>query len=197
RINRIFEGTNEINRLLTVGTLLKRAMKGQLPLMAQAQKLQDEMLGFPGLEEEEDRPFAREEKIVKNLKKVALLTSGLAVQKYMMQIEEQQEILSHLSDIAMEAYAAESVLVRAKKLVQSQGEEKAANYVRIAQCYLNDSANRAEAHAKDILACISEGDVLRTNLAALRRFLKFTPINTIEIRQKLAETMLTANKYPF
>lgn len=197
RVNRIFEGTNEINRLLTTGTLLKRAMKGELPLLAHAQKLMDEVLGFSGMEEEEDTLFSRELKIVKNMKKMALLTAGLAVQKYLAAIDEEQEVMGSISDIVMEAYAGESALARTMKLVQKHGEEKARNHILITKCYLNDAISRCELHAKDVLANVSEGDMLRTNLAALRRFVKFLPLNTIEMRKKIAETMLEANKYAF
>jgi alkylation response protein AidB-like acyl-CoA dehydrogenase len=197
RINRIFEGTNEINRLLIPGMLLKRAMKGQLPLLAAAQKLQDELLSFPSIEEEEETVFSREQKIVRSIKKIALMTAGLAAQKYMTQLEEQQEILCHISDIVMIAWAAESVLLRSQKFLASQGDAKASDFIRITQIYCNDAVGQVEHHAKEILAAISEGDLLRTNLAALKRFLKFTPINTIPLRQELADVMLNAGKYPF
>ncbi len=195
RINRIFEGTNEINRLLILGMLLKRAMKGELPLMAAAQKLQDEVLGFSGAEEEGDGLLAREQKAVKNIKKLGLLTAGLALQKYMTAIEEEQEILSMLSDIVMEAFAAESALLRTLKMIKTSGPEKAAPYVMMTQVYINDAIGRVESRAKDVLAAISEGDMLRTNLAAMKRFLKFPPVNTIELRRKIADKMLEADTY--
>ena len=197
RINRIFEGTNEINRLLIPGMLLKRAMKGQLPLLSAAQKLQDELLGFPSMEDGEEKLFSREQKIVEGIKKIALLTAGLAVQKYMMQLEEHQEILCHISDIVMIAWAAESALLRTQKLLASQGEEKARDYIKMTQIYCNDAVSAVENHAKEILAAVSDGDMLRTNLAALKRFLKFQPLNTIVLRQEIADVMLNAGKYPF
>lgn len=197
RINRIFEGTNEINRLLITGMLLKRAMKGQLPLLAAAQKLQEEVLSLPTLEEEEETAFSREQKIVRNIKKIALLTAGLAVQKYMTALEEQQEVLTYISNIVMEAWAAESALLRTRKILESKGEEKASPYVQMTKIYATDAMNRVETYAKEILADVSEGDMLRTNLAALRRFLKVTPINAIEGRRQLADKVLAAAKYPF
>jgi acyl-CoA dehydrogenase-like protein len=197
RINRIFEGTNEINRLLIPGMLLKRAMKGQLPLLQASQKLQEEVLAMPSMEEGEESLFAREQTIVKNLKKIALMAAGLAVQKYMMALEEQQEILCHISDIVMLTWAAESALLRTEKLVASRGEEKARDYITMTKIYCNDAIGKAEHHAKEILAAVSDGDMLRTNLAALRRFVKFAPLNTIELRQQIADTMLAAGKYPY
>ncbi|HJZ12553.1 MAG TPA: acyl-CoA dehydrogenase family protein [Acidobacteriota bacterium] len=197
RINRIFEGTNEINRLLITGMLLKRAMKGQLPLFAAAQKLQDEVLGMAQVSGEDDALFSREKKIVSNIKKIALMAAGLAVQKYLTQIEEQQEILGLISDIVMEAFAAESILLRTEKMVKSHGEEKAQNSVFMTKVYADDAIARVEKQAKEILAAVSEGDMLRTNLAAMRRFLKFMPINTIEARQAIANFMLETNRYPF
>ena len=197
RINRIFEGTNEINRLLVLGMLLKRTMKGELPLMAAAQKLQDEVLAFASPEEDGGGLLERERKAVRNIKKIGLLTAGLALQKYMAAIEEEQEIMSMLSDIVMEAWAAESALLRTLKMADSAGEEKAHFYVLMTQLYINDAIGRVEDRAKNVMAAISEGDMLRTNLAALKRFLKFSPLNTIEIRRKLADKMLEANSYSF
>jgi hypothetical protein len=192
RINRIFEGTNEINRLLIPGMLLKRAMKGQLPLLQASQKLQEELLGGPSLDESEESLFSREHAIVKSLKKIALMAAGLAVQKYMMALEEQQEILCHISDIVMLAWAAESALLRTQKLAATQGEEKSCDYITMTRLYCNDAIGKADHHAREILAAVSDGDMLRTNLAALRRFVKFLPLNTIELRQQIADTMLSA-----
>ncbi|HEY7160672.1 MAG TPA: acyl-CoA dehydrogenase family protein, partial [Acidobacteriota bacterium] len=197
RINRIFEGTNEINRLLIMGMLLKRTMKGDLPLMAAAQKLQDEVLAFAAPEEENGGLLDRERKAVRNIKKIGLLAAGLALQKYMAAIEEEQEIMSMLSDIVMEAWAAESALLRTLKMADSAGKEKAQHYVLMTQLYINDAVGRVEDRAKNVMAAISEGDMLRTNLAALKRFLKFSPLNTIEIRRKIADKMLESNTYPF
>jgi Acyl-CoA dehydrogenase, C-terminal domain len=177
--------------------LLKRTMKGELPLMAAAQKLQDEVLAFSAPEEESGGLLDRERKAVRNIKKIGLLTAGLALQKYMAAIEEEQEIMSMLSDIVMEAWAAESALLRTLKMADSAGKEKAQLYVLMTQLYINDAIGRVEERAKNVMAAISEGDMLRTNLAALKRFLKFPPLNTIEIRRKIADKMLESNTYPF
>jgi alkylation response protein AidB-like acyl-CoA dehydrogenase len=197
RINRIFEGTNEINRLLILGMLLKRTMKGELPLMQAAQKLQDEVLALAAPEEESDALLDRERRAVRNIKKIGLLAAGLALQKYMTAIEEEQEIMSMLSDIVMEAWAAESALLRTLKMAEKIGKDKAQFYVLMTQLYINDAVGRVEERAKNVMAAISEGDMLRTNLAALKRFLKFAPLNTIEIRRKIADKMLESNTYPF
>ncbi len=197
RINRIFEGTNEINRLLIPGMLLKRAMKGQLPLLAASQKLQDDLLGFAPMDEDEETLLSREKKIVKNLKKVALMAAGLAVQKYMMELEEQQEVLSHISDIVMLVWAAESAVLRTEKLVARDGEEKPRHYIAMTKVYCNDAIRSAETHAADVLAAVSEGDMLRTNLAALKRFAKSVPLDTITLRRQIANAMLEAGRYPF
>jgi hypothetical protein len=180
-----------------MGMLLKRAMKGQLPLLAAVQKLQEEVLSLAPAEAEEETLFSREQKIVVNIKKIALLTSGLAVQKYMTALEEQQEVLTYISNIVMEAWATESALLRTRKLVESRGEEKTRLHILMIKTYASDAINRVEAYAKEVLAAVSEGDTLRTNLAALRRFLKFAPINTIENRQQLANAVLASGKYPF
>jgi hypothetical protein len=165
--------------------------------MAAAQKLQEELIGFPAMEEEEEAVFSRERRAVQNMKKIALLTAGLAVQKYSSALEEEQELMMHISDIVMESFAAESALLRTQKIYAKQGEKNAENYLCMTQTYLNDSVGRVEEHARAIMAAVSEGDTLRTNLAALRRFLKFTPINTIGLRRQVADSMLAANKYPF
>jgi alkylation response protein AidB-like acyl-CoA dehydrogenase len=196
RINRIYEGTNEINRMLIPGMLMKRAMKGQLALLQAAQKLQDEILSpaFGGFEDE-DELLATETKLAGNAKKVALMTLGTAAQKYMMKLAEQQEILLNVADIVIESYAMESAILRAKKIASTQGAEAAARFVCIAQVYCNDAIARIETSAKDALAAMCEGDELRTLLAALRRFTKYTPINAVAARQRIADALIKANRY--
>jgi alkylation response protein AidB-like acyl-CoA dehydrogenase len=196
RINRIFEGTNEINRMLIPGRLMKSALSGNLALLPAAQALMDEVLspqmgGF----DDDDSLLAAEQKLVTNAKKVALMTLGTAAQKYMMKLGDQQEILMGIADIIMDTYAMETAILRARKLAASQGENVAARYLDMTRVFCNDAVERIEAKAKNTLAGMSEGDELRTLLAALRRFTKLQPMNTIAARQRIADELIAANKY--
>lgn len=198
RINRIFEGTNEINRMLIPGRLMKSALGGKLALLPAAQALMDEILtpqiaGF----DDDDGLLAAETRLAKNAKKVGLMTLGTAAQKYMMTLGDQQEILIGIADIIMDAYAMESAILRTQKLAGSQGEEAAARYLDMTRVFCNDAVERIEARAKNTLAGMAEGDELRTLLAALRRFTKLTPVNTIVARQRIADEMIEANKYVY
>ena len=198
RINRIFEGTNEINRMLIPGRLMKSALSGRLALLPAAQALMDEVLspqmgGF----DDDDTTLAAEQKLAQNAKKVALMTLGTAAQKYMMKLGDQQEILMGIADMIMDTYAMESAILRARKLVESQGEEASARYIDMTRVFCNDAVERIEARAKNTLAGMSEGDELRTLLAALRRFTKLQPMNTIAARQRIADEMIAANKYVY
>lgn len=198
RINRIFEGTNEINRMLIPGTLMKRAMNGKLALLPAAQALMDEVMSPPpGDLDSDDELLAAEQKLAQNAKKIALMTLGTAAQKYMMKLAEQQEILLNVADIIIDAYAMESAILRTRKIAQAQGEDAAARYTDMTRVFCNDAIQRIEAHAKDALAGIVEGDELRTLLAALRRFTKHTPINTVTARGRTADVLINANRYPF
>jgi alkylation response protein AidB-like acyl-CoA dehydrogenase len=198
RINRIFEGTNEINRMLIPGRLMKSALSGRLPLLPAAKGLMDEILSpqLGGFDEDESL-LAAEHKLAKNAKKVALMTLGTAAQKYMMTLGDQQEILLGIADIIMDAYAMESAILRARKLAARQGEGAAARYLDMTQVFCNDAVQRIDARAKNTLAAMSEGDDLRTLLAALRRFTKQTPMNTVSARQRIAQVMIDANKWAY
>ena len=196
RINRIFEGTNEINRMLIPGRLMKSALSGNLPLLPAAQALMDEVLS-PQMAsfDDDDALLAAEEKLARNAKKVALMTLGTAAQKYMMKLGDQQEILMGIADIIMDTYAMETAILRARKLASSQSEKAAARYLDITRVFCNDAVGRIESRAKSTLAGMSEGDELRTLLAALRRFVKQQPMNTIAARQRIADDLIAANKY--
>jgi alkylation response protein AidB-like acyl-CoA dehydrogenase len=196
RINRIFEGTNEINRMLIPGRLMKSALSGNLALLPAAQALMDEVLspqmaGF----DDDDSLLAAEQKLATNAKKVALMTLGTAAQKYMMKLGDQQEILMGIADIIMDTYAMETAILRARKLAASQGERAAERYLDMTRVFCNDAVSRIEAKAKSTLAGMSEGDELRTLLAALRRFTKLQPMNTIAARQRIANDLIAANKW--
>jgi alkylation response protein AidB-like acyl-CoA dehydrogenase len=196
RINRIFEGTNEINRMLIPGMLMKRAMKGQLGLIPAAKALMEEVMNpaMPGFDEDET-VLAAELKLATNAKKVALMVLGTAAQKYMMDLQNQQEILLNAADIIIDAYMMETAILRAQKLA-ANGE--AARQVDMAQVFCNDAIQRIEAKAKNTIAAMSEGDELRIMLAALKRFTKNNfPVNTVAARQRIADTLIRANAYAY
>ena len=198
RINRIFEGTNEINRMLIPGRIMKSAMSGRLALLPAAQKLMDEVLSPSlGSLDEDEGVLAAELKLAQAAKKVALMTLGTAVQKYMAALAEQQEVLMGVADIITDAYAMESAVLRAQKLAAAGGPDAAARYLDMVQVFCQDAIDRVEAHARQTLAAMSEGDELRTLLAALRRFAKRTPVNTVAARQRIADVLIKANKYAF
>ena len=198
RINRIFEGTNEINRMLIPGQLMKRAMKGKLGLLQAGKALQDEILNPQMSYDEDTSLLAAETKLAQNAKKIALMVIGTAAQKYMMELQNQQEILMNAADIIMDAYQMETAILRAKKFADKNGEEAAGRYIDMAGVYCNDAIQRVEAKAKNTIAAMSEGDEMRTLLVALKRFTKNnSPVNTVAARQRIADTLIQANTYTF
>lgn len=197
RINRIFEGTNEVNRLLTIDMLLKRAMKGELDLMGPAQAVAGELLSIPDFGEADETPFAAEKKILANLKKAGLLIAGAAVQKLMMSLSKEQEILMNIADVIGYVYVTESVLLRAEKLTHTKGVEEAAYATDMAKVYLYSAIDKIYIAAKEALYSFAEGDELNMMLVGLRRFTKAQPFNVKEARQRIAKKLIDDNKYSF
>jgi butyryl-CoA dehydrogenase len=195
RINRIFEGTNEINRLIITGFLLKRAMSGQLPLMPAIKQLMDEVLSGPSIGEELDGPLADERKMVAQAKKLGLFAAGAATQKYMQAIQDQQEIMGAIADMTIEAYAMESAVLRTKKIAEQKGEPTAALPIAMTRVYLSQAFEKVESAARKVIAAVAEGDMLRTQLAILRRLAKYEPFNTVELRQQIAKRVIERGKY--
>ena len=197
RINRIFEGTNEVNRLLIVDMLLKRALKGELDLMGPAQAVAGELMAIPDFSEIDDAPFVYEKKLLANLKKAGLLVAGAAVQKLMMTLQKEQEILMNIADIIGYVYLAESTLLRAEKLVQQRGEGTAQRQVDIARIYLHTAIDRVYLAGKEALHSFAEGDELKMMLVGIRRFTKAEPYNIKEARQRVAQALIEANGWCF
>jgi alkylation response protein AidB-like acyl-CoA dehydrogenase len=197
RINRIYEGTNEINRLLTIDMTLKRAMTGRLDLMNPAMSVQKELMSIPDFGAEDEAPFAKEKKLVGNLKKAILMTAGAAVQKLMKKIESEQEVLMNLADMAIETFNAESVLLRVMKMTDQRGEAESQLYRDMMQTYLFDAADKVNKAGKDAINSFAEGDEQRMILMGLKRFTKADPFNTKEARRRIADKMIADGKYAF
>jgi alkylation response protein AidB-like acyl-CoA dehydrogenase len=195
RINRIFEGTNEINRLLTVDMTLKRAMQGRLNIMAAALGVQQELMSIPEFGNDEETPFAEEKKLVANFKKTVLLTAGAAAQKLMMKLEKEQEIIMDIADMAMETFISESLLLRVIKI--SEQNSNASIYKDILGCFLYDAADRILKSGKDAINAFAEGDEQRMILMGLRRFTKAQPFNSKEARRRIADVLIAKNAYAF
>jgi alkylation response protein AidB-like acyl-CoA dehydrogenase len=196
RINRIYEGTNEINRLLTVDMVLKRAMKGRLDLMGPAMAVQKELMAIPDFGSGDEEAFAKEKKAIANFKKAILMTAGAAVQKLMAKIEGEQEILMHIADMSIATFGAESALLRAMKLVDKKGEAACQFELDIARTYLYDAADIVNKHGKDAINAFAEGDEQRMMLLGLKRFTKVEAFNSKEAKRRIAAKLAADNKYP-
>ena len=197
RINRIWEGTNEINRLLIMDMLTKRAMKNRLPVLAAAQKVANELLTLRPKVEMDDGKLTLQKEMVEMSKKIGLLVAGAAVQKYMMKLAEEQEILGLISDIVIEVFAMESALLRATKTIEKFGDDKSQIQKAMVKVYVNDAFDRVEVFAKQAFAAIAEGDTLRTQLSALKKLTRFTPVNTVALRREIADFVIKMGRYPF
>lgn len=198
RINRIFEGTNEINRMLIVDMLLKRAMKGEIDLMGPAMAVGKEIMSIPDFSATDDETlFAAEKKVLKNLKKAALMVSGAAVQKFMMSLSSEQEILMNVADMAIEIYVAESALLRVEKLIGIKGEAAVELQKDMAMIYLHEAVARVNNAGREAITSFAEGDELRVMLMGLKRFTKIEPMNLKNARRRVAEAMIEENKYIF
>ena len=195
RINRIYEGTNEINRLLTVDMVLKRAMKGRLDIMGPAMSVQKELMSIPDFGGTDDEAFAKEKKLVANFKKAILMTAGAAVQKLMMKIEGEQEILMNIADMAIATFNAESALVRAIKLTDQKGEGACQFELDITRTFLYDAADRINKFGKDAINAFADGDEQRMMLLGLKRFTKADSFNSKDARRRIAEKLINDGKY--
>ncbi len=196
RINRIFEGTNEINRLLSVGMLMKKAMKGQVDIMSPAMAVQKELMAIPNFGEEDSSDiFAADKKAIQNAKKVFLMAAGGAAQKYMAKLEEQQEVMMYSADILMNIFMAESALLRAEKIHQMKGEEAASIYMDMTKVFISDMMANINGWAKNAINHYAEGDELRMMHMGVKRFTKYAPYNTIAARRRIAAHLIEANEY--
>jgi alkylation response protein AidB-like acyl-CoA dehydrogenase len=198
RINRIFEGTNEINRLLVVDMLLKRTMKGQLDLMGPAMAVGKEIMSIPDFSfEENETVFAAEKKVINNLKKAVLMVAGSAVQKFMTKLSEEQEIIMNLADMIIETYIAESVLLRVEKRIERMGAEANTLHQDMARIYLNEAVERVNKAGRSAITGFAESDELRVMLMGLKRFTKVEPLNLKDARRRIADVLIAKNDYIF
>lgn len=197
RINRIFEGTNEINRMLTVDMMLKRAMKGELDLMGPAQAVAAELMAIPDFSTTETTTFSNEKKYVTGFKKSVLMVAGAAVQKLMMQLSKEQEVLMNVADMIIETYVAESLMLRVEKLVSMKGEEACKEQLAMMRVYINDAADKIHKSGKEAINSFATGDEQRAMLMGLKRFTKTEPLNTTELRRVVSAKLIAENKYCF
>ena len=197
RINRIYEGTNEINRMLTVDMILKRAMNGELDMMSHAKAVANEIMAIPDFGDIDTSLFAAEKKYLANFKKAVLMVAGSAAQKLMMELAKEQEILMNIADMLIDVYTAESVLLRAEKYVGIHGEKAGESHLDMMRIYINDAADRIHKNGKNALSSFAEGDEMRMMLMGLKRFTKVEPFNSKEARRRIANQLIEANDYCF
>jgi alkylation response protein AidB-like acyl-CoA dehydrogenase len=198
RISRIYEGTNEINRMLMVGMLLKRAMKGEVNLFEPAMAVSAELTSVPSFETvDTSELFAAEKSVLKNLKKIFLMVGGKAAMALQDRIEDEQEIMMNLADLMIEIYAAESAILRTEKLVSMKGEEACSNQIAMSQVYLSEAVNKINDAAKEAIASFTKGDEQKVMLMGLKRYTKAELVNTKELRRQIADYMIAQGKYPF
>ncbi|HWB62460.1 MAG TPA: acyl-CoA dehydrogenase family protein [Chitinophagales bacterium] len=198
RISRIFEGTNEINRLLSVGMLVKKAMKGQLDLITPAMAVQKELMSVPDFSTPDAEDiFSAEKKALQNAKKAILMTAGAAVQKFMQNLEKEQEIMLNIADMMIEVFACESALLRTEKLISVRGEEACSLYIDMTKTYISDALEKINLSGKHAITSFNDGDTLRIMLMGLKRFTKYDAYNTIAARRRVADKLIEENQYPF
>ncbi|MCB0397231.1 MAG: acyl-CoA dehydrogenase family protein [Flavobacteriales bacterium] len=195
RINRIFEGTNEINRMLTIDMLLKRAMKGQIDLLGPAMKVQGELMSVPSFGEEATGVLAEQKKYIDQFKKAILVTAGATAQKLMAKLETEQEVIMNLADMVIQTYAGESLLLRVEKMIATKGEEACKEQIAMVKVFVNDAADRIHFAGKNAINAWAEGDEQRMILMGLKRFTKVAPLNTKDARRAIAAKLIEANKY--
>ena len=195
RINRIYEGTNEINRLLTVDMILKRAMKGKLDLMGPAMNVQKELMSIPDFSNDDEALFAHDRKAIINMKKAILMTAGAAVQKLMMNLQNEQEILMNIADMMIETFLSESILLRIIKMADKSSEEASKIQIDMMHCYINDATDKINKYGKDAINAFATGDEQKMMLLGLKRFTKAEPFNSKDARRRIADRLIAEGKY--
>lgn len=198
RITRIYEGTNEINRMLLVGMMFKKAMKGEIDLLGPAMAVGKELTGVPSFETPDlSAPLAKEKEVIKNIKKAVLMAAGKAAEKFGPKLDHEQEVLMNLADMLIEVYAAESTILRTEKLMSKYGDDGSALYQNMAKLYLYEAVTKIKNSGDEAVACFAEGDELRVMLMGMKRFTKMDPVNTKVLRQAIADVMIKENKFPY
>ncbi|MCH7535740.1 MAG: acyl-CoA dehydrogenase, partial [Bacteroidetes bacterium] len=197
RINRIFEGTNEINRMLIVDMMLKKSMKGEIDLMGPAKEIASELMSIPDFGEKDDTLFSAEKAYVANFKKAVLMVAGAAVQKFMMELPNEQEVLMNVADMIIDIYLSESMQLRVEKMVQQKSEDESAVQIDMLRTFINDAADRINKNGKEAINAFASGDEQRVMLMGIKRFTKVAPYNSKDARRRIADQLIDKNKYCF